>query len=347
MDQGTAQIQILLLVDAAVVADKVSGGGADQQILQNRPVAAVDVLLGGAPQIDEPKAAGRALHPVQAVKNEGVVAVVVPAPLCQTGVVLGGVEQRIAGEFAVVQPGFAVVAPELVVPVHHCCLVAGVHGVVVDVMGQFAAVGGVLHKGIALMEQIPIHQLHQKHIPALLNITDPRLPEEADGINAADGDILLFPVPKNAVDAGAAAKLVVGDVGIGLLKIVLLQNHRQHLAEPFRQRPILGLPGQQQGSGEVVHGIGVLGADGVEQPAAGRLRVLPAGAATGQIIPVAQLVPLLVGDEALLQRRLPGLVFLQNSTGHGDLLCPYGGDFLIHSSLLHYAKISSRGPLGQ
>ena len=194
----------------------------------------------------------------------------------------------------------------LVVPVHHGGFAADVHRVVVKIAVETslaAAFQLALQLRIGCQQQVVVLQLHVEEVAGVLNVRDAAFPEEAEYIHLPHGNVteavqFLF-VPENAVDAGARLQLVVPHIVVDFLKIVLLQHHRHDGAEHFRLRLVSGFPGQNVGGGEIVHGIGVLVGDGVEQPAGRRLHLILFLFA--HALPVAQLVPLLVFHNAPLQ----------------------------------------------
>ena len=141
-----------------------------------------------------------------------------------------------------------------------------------------------------------------EEVPAALDVSNAALPEQVQDVHLPDGDVTQalhgIGIPQHGVDAGTAFQLVVTDLVVDLLKIVLLQNHRDDGAEDFGLLFVIGSPGQDIGAGKIVHGIGVLVGDAVKEPGgAGFHCLLGAGAHT---LPVAQLEPLLVFNDPLL-----------------------------------------------
>ena len=122
-------------------------------------------------------------------------------------------------------------------------------------------------------------------------------------------------------------ELVPPRVRPDLLEAVFLQQRGHDGGQRAGVRLVGGAAREDDGLGVVVHGVGVLGGDGVEEPRAGRLdRVVAArAAAAAQILPVAQAVPLLVGDDARFQRALAVLVAAQQLHAARHVLVRDGG----------------------
>ena len=91
---------------------------------------------------------------------------VVEAALFVFRVIFGGVQQIVAHKLDVVENGFAVGGLDLVVPVHHNSLIAGVHSIVVEVFLYVhgVAFGLALKLRVFLIQQIFVHQLHQEQV---------------------------------------------------------------------------------------------------------------------------------------------------------------------------------------
>ena len=347
MDKRLIPVSEFLLVHSPVISDEESGPGRGQCILDERPVHEIDLHLWVLADVDVSEAAGCPLLREQHVEHKGVLPVVVPAPLrhgpsrrhlrhdrnavvvralilhpCRHGgIVFRGVQHVVFHELAVVQDLPAAHAA-LVVPVHHGGFLACVHLVVVYVLlGDLAlALQLPLQLGVLLHQGLVVHQLHLEQVAALLDIGDPRLPEQVQRVTAPHGDVTqaaqLLLIPEHAVDAAAALDLLPPAVAVGLLEGVLLQDHRQDLAERFGLLLIVRGPGQAVGFRVVVHGVRVPVEHHVHQPAAGGLghRVLT------ESVPVAHLPELLVLHDPLLQILFALLVLHQRGHRLGDLL---------------------------
>ena len=220
----------------------------------------------------------------------------------------------------------------LVVPVHHHALACDVHGVVVDILlhvdDAAAQVPSVLR--VLLLQQVLVHQVHDKQVAGLLNVGDAGFPEDFQQVDGADVDVaqavVLGAVPEHAVYRRSVFQLLPPVVGVGLLELVVLQHNRQNGGEGLCALLVAALPGQHHRLRVIVHGVGVLVGDGIEQPGRRRLRPsardLPGLAAVlpPDGFPVAQLPPQLVLYNAGLQVGLALLVSGQNVDGLCHLL---------------------------
>ena len=252
---------------------------------------------------------------------------VVPAPLSVFRLIFRGKEHRVPHEFAVVEHRTIPLAA-LVVPVHHGGLAAGVGGVVILVGADREGISSQLslQLRVAVNEHIVALQLHMKHIPAVLDVGDAAFPEQVQKIHLPDGNVPHPPeglrVPEHPVDPGAGFQLVVPHIGVDPLKAALLQLCREDCGEHFRLGPVPLLPGQDVGGGEAVHGVGVLGGDGVEEPAGGRLH--GGGLPLAHGFPVAHPVPAFPLQDPPFQIRLALPVAVQGLQRYAHLFRPNG-----------------------
>ena len=225
----------------------------------------------------------------------------------------------------------------LVVPVHDGGLVRGVHAVVVEVAAgrEAAAPELALQLGPALDQGLVVGQLHMEEVPAALEIGDPRLPEEVQGVHPGHGHVpqtvQLLPVPEDPVEGHAGLELLPPVVGPDPGEVVLGQDHGDDLGQQGGLLRVVRRPGQAGGLGIGVHGVGVLGEQDVHQP--GGLGLEPRGALLGDVLPVAELPELLVFDDPALQVGLSGPVAPEGLQSGPDLL-PTDGRFicLLHAS---------------
>ena len=268
---------------------------------------------------------------------------VVQAARCQRRVVLAGIQHHAVAQLAVVQPQFAGFVRALIVPVHHHALVGGGLAIFVDVPGHIHHTGGVPCQLRVLRGQPGgVLQAEVEQIRRVLNILHARLPVEHQQVDAAHRNIAqpaaCRRVPEDAGNAGALLELAPPNVAVHLLVIRLLQHHRQHAGKRLRRGLIICRPGQHHGLGVVVHGVGVLVGNAVEQPPAGRLRLAGHQRVT-VVFPVSHTEPQLVVDQALVQRRLACLVALQRLQ-RSRRLCRADGQALcsciFHSSFLSF-----------
>ena len=190
--------------------------------------------------------------------------------------------------------------------------------------------GHVQHAGAVTLELGPagfqllcVLHIQGEKVRRCLNILHARLPVEHQQIHGADGDLahaaVLFRVPENALDAGALLELAPPCVAVHLLVVGLFQHHGQNAGQHPRRLLVICRTGQHVGGRVIVHGIGVLVGDGVEQPPARRLglalhhRVLV-------VFPVPHPEPQFVVHQPLVQRSLARLVLLQDGRRLRDLL---------------------------
>ena len=157
---------------------------------------------------------------------------------------------------------------------------------------------------------------------AVLDVPDPRLPEKHQKIHAADGDLpetsSCLRVPEDALDPGALLELAPPGVAVDLLIVGLLQDGGKHAGEGAGGLLVPLFPGQHVGLGVVVHGVGVLVGDGVEEPP-GRGLGLALHHVVFVALPVAHLEPLVVRHDPALQGGLARLVLLQDLSGLSHL----------------------------
>ena len=97
----------------------MAGARIGQQILQNRLIAPIDVLLGALSHVDVAEAAGCPLHAEQGIKHKGIQSMVIPLvhPL-----IFGRKQNFFVYKLAEVE-----LAAFFVVPVHHGGLAAYIH----------------------------------------------------------------------------------------------------------------------------------------------------------------------------------------------------------------------------
>ena len=163
-------------------------------------------------------------------------------------------------------------------------------------------------------------------MPGLLDVTDPRLPEDVQRIDLADCNIaqaaqFVF-IPEHAINARALLQLLPQHVGIRLLKVVLLQNYRHNAAQPLGLLLVAHFPGPDVGFRERLDAIRVLGNDAVEQPCR-RGPVVQLVAGLVEIIPVPQFPPLLAGNHPRVLPCLARPVALQYAPRLEQLLLPH------------------------
>ena len=325
MDKIPGHVRVFSLVHRPVGADKMSGPGIGQQILQNGLVAPVHIFLGGFGHIDVAEAAGGTGTAEHHVHNKGVAAVVIPASLGIFRLIFRGEQHRLPHKLAVVEH---LSAPHLlfVVPVDDGGFVRGIHPILVYIpVSRLGAAGKLaLQHGVALQQQIVVPEPQVKDVAALLQIRHAVFPEEVQQVNPLNAHISqavqLFRIPEDTVDAGAGLQLVVHHPVVGFLKVLLLQNHRQDAFQSFRRFPVPFLPGQHGGDRVVVHGLGMLIGDGVEEPAGGGLHL--AALTPAHTLPVPHPVPLLVFNHPPFQVGLALPVAVQGQPGLTQLRRP-------------------------
>ena len=302
MDQGLAPVQELLLVDARAVADEETLLGGHHAVFQDVGGQLVDVELRVLADGDIAEAHRRALFREHHIQHDGVEAVVVPARVPVVGVVLAGEQQGLAHELGIVQQRLAAGGGRLVVPVHHHALVAGVDGVIVDILlhvhGPAAQMALMLR--VLLLQQVLVHQVHDEQVAGLLDVGHARLPKQLEQVDLPDVHVaqavLLGAVPEHTVGCRAVFQLLPPVVRVGLLVVVVLQDDRQHGGQHLGALLVAALAGEDHRLRVVVHSVRVLIQNAVEQPGRGRLRpsvlrVVRALLALADGLPMAQLPP--------------------------------------------------------
>ena len=230
------------------------------------------------------------------------------------GVILARVEQVTPREFDQVQRRAAAGPRCFVVPVDDDALVRRVHRVVVQILRQLHAAAAGPRVGPAGGNVVVVHERAHEEVAAGLNVGDARLPEQVQQVELAHGHVAeaVAPgaVPEHAVGRAPVLELVPPRVGPHLLKVRLFQHGRHDGRQCLRVRLILLAARQDHRLREAVHRVGVLRDDGVEQPRARRFHHIGAlfTPAVAQVLPVPQTVPLLVRDDACLERALAVLV---------------------------------------
>lgn len=193
-------------------------------------------------------------------------------------------------------------------------LVRGVHRVVIQILRQLHAAAAGPRVGPGGGNVVVVHERAHEEVAAGLNVRDARLPEQVQQVELAHGHVAeaVAPgaVPEHAVGRAPVLELVPPRIGPHLLKVRLFQHGRHDGRQRLRVRFILLAARQDHRLREAVHRVGVLRDNGVEQPRARRLYHVAAllAPAVAQILPVPQAVPLLVGDDARLERALAVLV---------------------------------------
>ena len=254
---------------------------------------------------------------------------VIEAALPVLRVILAGVQQGGAYELDVVQRRPAAGCLDLVIPVHHHALFAGVHTVVIDVLFyiNYLALLLALKFRIFLFQQVVVHQIDDEQIPALLDIRNARLPKQVQQVDVPDLNVtqpvVLLAVPEHTVSSRAVLQLLPPVVGIHLLEMVVLLHHGKDLAQHLCALLVALLTRQHNRLRVVVHRVCVLVLDGVEQPCRSGLglrrcrldllaaSVHPLGLALADALPVPQLPPQLIVDDAAFQIALSVLVLCQ------------------------------------
>ena len=240
---------------------------------------------------------------------------IVEPPVGILRVVLAGVEDDPVAELAVMQQRLPLRAGLFVVPIHHHALVGGGDVFVVDVLGHFQRAPGVaVHLGPFGLQLVVVFQTQAEQVRRFLNVHHARLPVQHQDVHALDGDVsdaaALRRVPEDALHAGALLELAPPCVAVGLFVVRLFQHHRQHLREDLRRLLVVRRSGQHVGFRVVVHGVGVLVGNGVEQPPA-RRSGLVLHHLVFVVLPVPHPEPQLVVHDPGVQRGLAALVLLQ------------------------------------
>ena len=258
---------------------------------------------------------------------------IIQAALCQCRVVLAGIQHHPVTELAVVQHHASVFVRALVVPVHHHAFRAGILPFLVDVPGHIQHTGCAACQLRILRGQLRrVFQTQAEEIRRSLDILHARLPVEHQQVHAAHGDIPQpaphLRIPEDAGHSGALLEFAPPAVAVHLLIIRLLQHHRQYAGKRPCRVLIVCRAGQDVRFRVVVHGVGMLVGDAVEQPPAGRL-TLAGHHGVGVIFPVPHAEPQFVVHQALVQRRFSGFVPLQGLHGLSHLCFAHRQSFVL------------------
>nr|DAL39790.1 MAG TPA_asm: hypothetical protein [Caudoviricetes sp.] len=318
-----AGVRQFLLVHPRRVAQHIAAFGCQPDVLIHGVVHLVDGGLGVLHHVDVPKPRRAVFFRKQRVKHKGVFAVVVKAPVGKLRVVLAGVQNHPVAKLAVVQHRLSACPSLFVVPVHHHALGGSVDVLIVDVLGHVQAAARVpFQLGPLGRQLVVVRQCQAEQARAVLDVGHPRLPIQVQKVHALDGNVSKSApqrrVPEHALHPGTLLELAPPGVAVHLLVVGLFQHHGQHLGEHPGRLLIVRRSRQHVGLRVVVHSVGVLVGDGVEQPPAGG-RGLAFHLLIFVILPMLHAEPQLVVDDPRIQRRLAALVSLQDLRCLGHL----------------------------
>ena len=224
-------------------------------------------------------------------------------------VVFGGVQQLAGRKFNQVQ--FACL---FVVPVHEQRALTVVPRVVADVLldGQ-PSVACELHPRVLLPQCVNRHLAHAEQIRAILKVLNRRLPEQIQQVHPSERDFahpaVRAAVPEDAVARCTILEFIPAAPVVNFIEPGALQNHGNDFAQHLRGLFVTPLPRQNRRNRHIVHEVGVLVHQAVEQPCGMRVNRRFRRAALHPIVP--QAVPFLVADDPLFQHALAALVFEQ------------------------------------
>ena len=128
-------------------------------------------------------------------------------------IVFRSVEHRLPHEFTVLQHLSSSVHG-VVVPIHYQRLVRGIHRVIIEESAhrEASAAQLSLQLRIAAQKLCIADKLRGKEIFRVLDVPDPRLPEQVQQVHSADGNIPQSPqlsrIPENAIGGAPAFQLV-------------------------------------------------------------------------------------------------------------------------------------------
>ena len=292
----------------------------------------VDVLLGVEAHGHLAEARRLSLQRVQNVDLEGVLSVIVPATLGQLCVVLGGVQNGIAHELAVVQDALALLVAPFIVPVHHGDLggmgvgwVVGVPLKVPIVVGQF-----LFQLGVIAEQLVSVHLGQVEHVGGVLDVLFFQIPVEVEDLRVLDVQGLGLAVAAVCVEAPALYSLDVLVVVVYLLESHAPKLYGNDLAQQVGLLLVLLLRRDDVGAWMVVRGIAHKIHHRIEQPR--RLRHyaffkrhgVPFHAVAVITVPCVLLIaaaePLLIELDGGVDRPLGGLEHLQLDSRLFDLL---------------------------
>ena len=321
-----AKVGQLFFVHTRCVAQHITGLCSQFHVFVHGVVHLVNGGLGVLHHINVSKARRAVLFPEQRVKHKGVFSVVIKATLGILRVVLAGIQHHAVAVFAVMQHRLPALKGLFVIPVHHNAFVAGVNAVVVDVLCHIHASARVPgHLRVSPFQLVIVHKAQAEQVRRVLNIFHARLPVQHQQVHAPDADLAKpaarLRVPEHALHAGAGLQLAPPCVAVHGLVVALLQHRGQDLGKRFCCFLVVLCPRQHVRFRVVVHGIGVLVGNAVEQPSAGRLG-LALHFLVFVIFPVPHAKPQFVIHNALVKGCFSGLVFLQNVVCLADVLFP-------------------------
>ena len=326
MHDVLAKVGQLFFVHTRCVAQHITGLCSQFHVFVHGVVHLVNGGLGVLHHINVSKARRAVLFPEQRVKHKGVFSVVIKATLGILRVVLAGIQHHAVAVFAVMQHRLPALKGLFVIPVHHNAFVAGVNAVVVDVLCHIHAAARVPgHLRVSPFQLVIVHKAQAEQVRRVLNIFHARLPVQHQQVHAPDADLAKpaarLRVPEHALHAGAGLQLAPPCVAVHGLVVALLQHRGQDLGKRFCCFLVVLCPRQHVRFRVVVHGIGVLVGNAVEQPSAGRLG-LALHFLVFVIFPVPHAKPQFVIHNALVKGCFSGLVFLQNVVCLADVLFP-------------------------
>ena len=310
--QRLRQIQQLFLVHARVLPLEIARHGSDHRVLDERRVHQVDRRLRIPAEIHEAVSIRRALDREELVEHKGIQPVVIQ----RRALVLCRVQAVGVNVLDVVQNRLAV--PFLVIAIDHDALAVRRYVVVVLEPGRLESLPLqlVLELRVLRFQQVVVHQIRVEEILAVLNVGNARLPEQIQQIHREDGDIpqavQLGRIPHHLVNARAGLQLRPQRIGIGILKAVLLHDHRHDGGQHLRLFLVVRFSRQDVRLWICLYAVRVLRHDDVVQPA--RLGAEAAVKKAGILLllrVVAQLPPVLRGYHAALQPCLAGFVLQQ------------------------------------
>ena len=257
------EIKEFLLVDRALAAREITGNRAHHSVLDEAGVEQVNGRLRIAAEINVAVAAGRALNREERVEYVRVHTVIVKTAHSPLGVILGSIKNNVAHKFAILKR-LSALDILVIIHVNDRVLVLGRYVIVVKELGadEGLSLKLALKLGVTPLEHVLVVSLGMEDVTAALNVGNARLPIDIEKVDALNGYITepakLRLVPNDLVNARSRLDLLPHNIGIGVLKAVLLEYARNDRRKHTRLATVATLTRQNVRLGVSLHSVSVL-----------------------------------------------------------------------------------------